>query len=175
MFCLYTQCKNQKGLEFCRTGVTALAGSRSGLIVKYLRSTTSKSTTEPYQWHMNVEQALRSLQFDKSPNALVIDANPNGKQVQLFLLKDIWGYSDHGWTPIMLRMLLLTEDSIDKGGFELGNLSSESVFTFLYLKGTVKNGKFEGSWNFPGPSSTNSVFLWPDALDYFTREAQLSR
>ncbi len=171
MFYLYVLEKKSSGYEFRQSRATSLAGSKSGLIARYLQEVAPKTANEPFKWHIDVGEALRTLKYEGGPNSFVIDANPNGKQVQLFLLRDIWGYSACDWTPIMLRMRLLTEDIIDKARFTLIRIPEEDVFTFLYLRGSVKNGKLEGRWLPPGPSPTNSVFLWPDALEYFMKQA----
>jgi len=42
----------------------------------------------------------------------------------------------------------------------------------MYAAGTVKSGQLHGKWNPPGPSPTNAVLLWPDALAYFMKCAK---
>ncbi len=46
-----------------------------------------------------------------------------------------------------------------------------STFSFMYLNGSVENGKLVGKWTAPSPSSTNGVLLWPDALEQFAAAA----
>jgi len=36
------------------------------------------------------------------------------------------------------------------------------------LYGSIKEGEIIDKWLFPGPSPTNSVLLWPEALEFFT-------
>ena len=47
----------------------------------------------------------------------------------------------------------------------------ENIFTFVHYAGSVKGGRLDGTWNPPGPGSTNSVLLWPDAFKYLVDEA----
>jgi hypothetical protein len=85
---------------------------------------------------------------------------------------DVWGYSASGWSPIMLRLngLYVDEDPSVVGrdrfvrrGTEIGG----PVYEFLYLDGTIRDGKVSGKWTAPPMSATNAVLLWPDALRYF--------
>jgi hypothetical protein len=66
---------------------------------------------------------------------------------------------------------ILDDESTEKYNrthFVLTNYNVDHcVYTFLYLRGTIKKGGLVGKWNFPGPSPTNSVLLWPDTLDFF--------
>ena len=45
------------------------------------------------------------------------------------------------------------------------------IFSMMYLRGTVNEGKLKGRWTPPGPSPTNSVLLWLEAFTYFWEQA----
>lgn len=148
-----------------------LAGSKTGIIVQYLRKIIDKSKTEPFGWHIPVDDLFKKLNLPG--NSLIIDANPHSKkELSLFGVINIWGYSSHDWTPILLELKQILADDInkfDRTNFILENYNDDqSVFTFLYLKGSIKDGEIIDKWSFPRPSRTNSVFLWPEALEFFT-------
>jgi hypothetical protein len=47
----------------------------------------------------------------------------------------------------------------------------DPIFSMMYLKGTIRDGKLVDKWTTPGPSSTNSVLVWLETLKYFADEA----
>ena len=76
---------------------------------------------------------------------------------------------------IHIRGLFIDGDPmlVDEQGFVKNTKDVEDpVFSMMYLSGTVRGGKIVGKWTPPGPSSTNSVLLWPDTLEYFSSEAK---
>jgi hypothetical protein len=94
----------------------------------------------------------------------------------LYELSDVWGYSAKGWTPILFHLRgLVDEDPRRFDQIEFVRMPSEiddPIFTMMYLRGTVKNGRLDGTWTTPGPSPTNSVLLWPEAFEYFWQQAK---
>jgi hypothetical protein len=178
MYYIYQEKLENNKIVFKKIEETSLAGD--GLIARYLKKTISNSTTEPYSWHIESNQLFNTLELPG--NALVIDLKPKSKtKLSLFKVKNVWGYSSSGWTPIMLELKEIVNDEnpndynretveLEKEKYERG----DSVFTFLYLRGTIRNGKLvgEGRWRFSGPSPTNSVLLWPKVRDYFIRKMQ---
>jgi hypothetical protein len=85
---------------------------------------------------------------------------------------DVWGYSASGWSPIMLRLngLYVDEDPsvVDRNSFVRKDHEIDGpIYEFLYLVGTIHDGKPFGKWTAPPISATNAVLLWPDALKYF--------
>ena len=153
---------------------SGLGGSNSGIIARFLRGAVTPSTEEPWKWHVPMAEALRALEGDA--NAFVIDLKPSDQHfVSLYEVRNIWGFSADGWTPIMLELetLLVDQDAraFNKSLFRLARIGREQVFTFLYLSGSVTNGYLTGTWNFPRPSATNSVLLWPQTLAYFMEQA----
>jgi hypothetical protein len=155
---------------------TSLFGCNVGFIAKSLGEILHPSDSEPnFCWHLSVQAAIERL--GRRDQTLVIDLMPNADppNLSLYEVADIWGYSDHGWTPIMLhlRALFIEADPAqhDKRDFvRQASDIEEPIFSMTYLKGSVRQGKICGKWLPPGPSSTNSVLLWPEVFDYFVAE-----
>ena len=85
---------------------------------------------------------------------------------------DVWGYSSSGWTPISLHLsgLFVDEDpsKYDRNDFWIeDSRRDEPIYEFLYIQGSVSNGKLSGSWTSPPVSPTNAALLWPSTLIYF--------
>lgn len=172
MYWLYERRRVPNGLEYTRGRRISLAGSRSGLICAQLRKSTPPSQSEPYEWQFETSDAVKL--FGNPDDVVVVDLKPkSGEYVTLFQLDAVYGYSCSGWTPIMLEMagLLVDEPLTDwnKEFFVIDEkeLDDNTVYTFLYLTGTVMDGGLVGRWLYPGPSPTNSALLWRDAREYF--------
>ena len=177
MYLLYRTKEGPKGLDFKKESEISLAGNTSGIVVKYLRTIITPKDTEPFEWEIDTKKAVSALGL--SGNALVVDVKPNSKElVMLFELQKIYGVSSNGWTPVMLELkdLIVDEPASkwDKSRFIIPNDSPrrDIAYTFVYLSGSVKDGKPVGTWNFPGPSSTNGSLLWPDTMRYFISKVQ---
>ena len=174
MFYLYNQKISGNVHELLRLEKVSLAGTRAGLIVQYLKTKSIEDITEPYTWHIPINDLFKRLEL--KGNVLVIDLRPTSKvYITLFKIKNIWGRSSSGWTPILLELNeILDTDKIkdyDRKHFKINNFNEDySVFTSLYISGSIKNGEIVGTWNFPRPSSTNSVLLWPETLDFFAKQ-----
>jgi hypothetical protein len=73
-----------------------------------------------------------------------------------------------------LRGLLVDENPTDFDELNFERDESDvidPIFSMMYLNGTILQNRLSGRWTPPGPSSTNSVLLWPETLRYFCREA----
>jgi hypothetical protein len=98
---------------------------------------------------------------------------PNAKNnVSLYEIKNIFGHSKSGWTPMMFHLKALMVD--EQGGWEqkkqfnINDTNLENIFTFHHVyDGSIKNGDIIGRWIPPRPSSTNSALLWEETMDYF--------
>ncbi len=164
-----------QGYEFKRLAEESLLGCNRGLIARYLR-THPPVGSEPVRWSFEIRDAFQALQLEG--NSFIIDLKPEQEgNVSLYEIEKIWGYSNCGWTPTLLHLkaVLVDESSseYDKTNFSLTHEQFESrrdIYTFLYLRGTISNGQLSGTWLPPGPSPTNSVLLWPEAMDYFAEE-----
>lgn|GEM_PF-3541928 len=195
MYNLYQ--KDSNGLYILRHKVY-LAGYLNGiipnvLIRKYANSLPKADPTEkePWQWYLKFPEDLKFLpkQLDylaKVENpAVVIDIKPGQGELWLSELMNVWGWTDDAWTPIMyhLRPLVLGDKprQVDKNvpvpQFQGENREGD-IFYFSYLRGTIKNGALinpdnpRAAWGWPGKSSTNSVSLLPDVLDFFYEQAK---
>lgn len=168
MYNAYQKTIEGNKINFKKSDSISIAGNRSGVVVQYLRTILEPLQTEPFEWHIPIESLCSVLKLNG--NSLVINVKPV-KNDQLLEVLNIWGHSSWGWTPILLecRELLQEVGSYDLNNFEVNSsvYEGQSVFTMLYLRGSIKDGKFIGSWNWPNASPTNSVLLWPETLEYF--------
>jgi hypothetical protein len=148
-----------------------LFGSKNGLIVKILKIITPPNQNEEYKWKINMETDLPKI--DLPNKSIIIDLKPRTENnVSLYEIKNIFGYSSFGWTPMMfhLKALKVDEkgDQKQKEKFEIKDINLDNIFTFIHVyDGSVRKGEIIGKWIPPRPSSTNSVLLWEKTLDYF--------
>lgn len=172
-FMLYQYRLNNNGTHtFTRERKVSLAG-KSGPIASYVRDEYTRKKVTPLRWHMLEANLLRRLKVSADDYALIIDLKPKVKgNVSLYQLKDIWGFSSSGWTPVALRLESLFVDEhqenadIFKKQFDDGNAERELVHEFLYLNGDANEGKW--TWGMAG--NVNGALLWPDAFEYFMDE-----
>ena len=151
----------------------SLFGCNVGYIPKFLRELTPNNQEEPFKWHLSIQDMLTKM--GHSDSTIIIDIKPRNKAeryVTLCELLDVWGYSVSGWTPILmgLKGLLIdaNPDQYDKSNLTLDiQRDYETIYSLLYLAGSVSKGQLIGRWTSPNPSSTNSLLLWPDTLRYF--------
>ncbi len=171
MYWLYSrETKNGKTRYFNRER-DHLFGRKAGRIPKLLSRQLQPEDCEPFPWWVSLRQALKETVGPD--HSFVIDIKPKNTQrpvLSFFELLDVWGYSQHGWSPGLLRLqeILRKEhaESIDAKDF-YADIYQKPVYSFLYFKGTVSNGKLIDKWIPPRASPTNSVLLWPEALQYF--------
>jgi hypothetical protein len=171
MYYMYDMSSVPGGAKFDRVTEGHLFGSRSGIIAQQLAPIVPQEQSEPFPWHLPVEKTLAS-----GGVAFVIDLKPRNKDprksLSLYQVRDVWGYSAQGWTPIMIRLRGLCVDGKppidDPNHFTVAFVPQhENVYTFLSCDGTVREGKLHGDWTAAPPSSTNSALLWPEPLRYF--------
>lgn len=152
-----------------------LFGCNEGFIPWLLRFKVPPHQNEPYLWHVDVLSDL-DAQPDYRNGGLIIDLKPkqNKSNVSLYEVLDVWGWSEHDCTPILLRLngLFVDQDpqTINREDFVRDDADVDGpIYEFLYLDGTVKNGTLDKSWAPPPASPTNAALLWPETLDYFFR------
>jgi hypothetical protein len=159
-----------------------LFGCNNGWIPWILKQSLvgSKANSEPLKWHISEDEIKQELEKDQvkpSGNALVIDLKPSDTaNLSLYEVLEAWGCSENGWTPVMLRLNALFIDAdakrFSRERFTRADAQATGpIFSMYYVRGSVGGGELTGTWNLPGPSSTNSVLLWPDTLTYFSEEA----
>lgn len=155
----------------------SLFGCNEGYIPWLLTFQIPVAQGEPFKWHIDIESSL-AARDDVNGNALIIDLKPkDSSSVSLYEVAEAWGYSDSGWTPIMLHLrgLLIEHDRASVDDKDFGRKVTDiddPIFSMMYLRGSVKGGKLSGTWTTPRPSATNSVLLWPDSFRYFMSEAE---
>ena len=150
-----------------------LFGCIQGYIPWLLKPKIPAGQGGTYKWHIDVVAELGSHQ-EYPDNTLLIDLKPkqNKTNVSLYELMDVWGYSEDGWSPILLRLngLFVDKDpsSVDRNTFMLKDDDiSGPIYEFMYLNGSVEDGDLYGQWTSPPTSPTNAVLLWPEPLNYF--------
>lgn len=151
----------------------SLFGCNNGFIPWLLEFKVPPNQNEPYRWHIDVLPELNA-QPDYRGGTLIIDLKPkqNKTNISLYEVLDVWGWSQDDWTPILLRLNgLFTDDrpeTINREDFVRADADiSGPIYEFLYLTGSVKNGKLHGPWVPPNASPTNAALLWPETLNYF--------
>lgn len=172
MFLLYKVAKTPPTCQFKLLRGTSLFGCNVGIVARYLAEMIGAEAAEPYNWHFNMAEALSRLELDA--DAFVIDLKPE-QNASRYEILEVWGHSDHGWTPAMLKLraLLVDEKTTEypQENFVLPRCENlDGVYTFLYFNGSVKDGKLTGTWLPPGRSSTNSALLWPEVLKHFVKQ-----
>jgi len=153
----------------------SLFGCNNGFIPRLLRLKIPAAQGQPYRWHVNAVHEL-GAHPDYPNNTLVIDLKPkqNANNLSLYEVMDVWGYSSSGWSPILLRLHGLFVDE-DPGAFDrydftrTDNEIDGPIYEFLYLDGSINEGKLVGTWRAPPVSATNAALLWPDAWNYFVQ------
>jgi hypothetical protein len=177
MYAIYEKVPNAGKTTFKFGQEINLLGRNNGWIPWLLSLQTPGNQDEPYPWHVSLESALRQTQNEfPEAGAIVIDIKPRSRNELLFCeLLDVWGYSADDWTPLLLRLKAHWPEPDPSGSHHIDFVADDNaqeVHEFMYAVGTVKGGKLDGTWNPPGPSPTNAVLLWPDALAYFIKCAQ---
>lgn len=181
MYALYQKENISTGQEkFFFKRQISLFGCNSGWIPWLLSQELGPHETEPLRWHIDVHAALAAANY---PNhALLINLKPNATEpnLSLYEIANVWGFSDCGWTPIMLHLrgLFIDEDAraYDDREFERTAAEiDEPIFSMLYLTGSVESGAIVGTWVAPRPSPTNAALLWPETLDFFVEAANAAR
>ncbi|MBU1320582.1 MAG: hypothetical protein KKH67_15495 [candidate division Zixibacteria bacterium] len=177
MYALYSKQQHNEGHRYRFKAQTSLFGCNSGYIPYLLRAGLIGSESEPLPWHINIEKAMADI--GESETTLMMNLKPNSSKpnLSLYEVSDVWGYSSSGWTPIMfyLRGLFVDADpsALDDMDFVREPKDIEDpIFSMMYLNGTIQEGTISGGWTPPGPSSTNSVLLWPEAFKYFAQNAE---
>ncbi len=152
-----------------------LFGRNDGYIPWLLSLKIPLGQGEPYLWHVNALDEL-GANPEYPNNTLIIDLKPkqNKTNLSLYEVMDVWGYSSDSWSPILLRLsgLFVDKDSssINRNDFVLKDDEVDGpIYEFLYLDGSVDNGKIHGSWAPPPASPTNAALLWPKTLKYFVQ------
>jgi hypothetical protein len=173
MYARYNKQRSSNKDDFKFVESACLFGCNNGYIPWLLSRQLPPSQGEPYRWHVAVPSALDNTEEYRG-STLVIDLKPKQKEdnLSLYEVLDVWGFSNAGWTPIMLRLSGLFVDidpeTVDHNEFCVEDKRREGpIYEFIYLAGTVANGKLKQKWVTPPASPTNGALLWPETLKYF--------
>jgi hypothetical protein len=172
MFMRYLKTRLDGKDHFSFAEQVSLFGCNEGFIPWLLLKQIAPSQEEAYLWHVHVASALNATEYKGS--ALLIDLKPRQRKsnLSLYEVEDVWGYSDSGWTPILLRLSGLFIDAdpaaVHRNEFCIPDRKRIGpIYEFLYLAGSVSGGKLTGGWTAPPASPTNAALLFPDTLRYF--------
>lgn len=165
----YPEHSSYRFLEKC-----SLFGCNEGFIPWLLNRNLPPSQDEPYKWHVSIRDAFDGANYEKTDftdSALIIDLTPNRPELNLFEVLDVWGFSSHGWSPILLHLSGLFVDvdpeEVNDRKFTIKDSDrSEPIYEFMYLRGSVSKGKLKGPWTLP-MVPLNGALLWPESLSYF--------
>ncbi len=174
MYMRYLKSRHDGKDQYSFNEKISLFGCHNGFIPWLLLKQTAPSQEEAYQWYVNIANALNATEYCGS--TLLIDLKPKQRKsnLSLYEVEDVWGYSDSGWTPILLRMSGLFIDAdpatVDRNEFCIRDCEKIGpIYEFLYLAGSVSGGKLTGGWTAPPASPTNAALLFPDTLRYFLK------
>ena len=63
--------------------------------------------------------------------------------------------------------------AVDRNDFLIEDNQREGpIYEFLYLDGSVSDGKLTGKWIAPPASPTNAALLWPSTFKYFVESVR---
>jgi hypothetical protein len=174
VYALYRKSRKGELTSFQFVEECSLFGCNEGFIPWLLAKRIPANQNEPYKWYLPIGEALNATEYRDS--TLVIDLKPKQQKTNLSLYEvlDVWGYSDAGWTPILLHLSGLFVDSdpteVNRKVFAVPDAErQEPIYEFLYLNGGISTGRLSGPWNAPPASPTNGALLWPETLNFFIR------
>ena len=106
--------------KYCDKEGVSLAGRNSGIIPKFFFSLCKNigASLEPISWHASSRDLIEIMDLNPENHSIVIDLKPDDKNnISLYELEDIWGFTDDGWTPLLLKLkaLLIEVNSLDTG------------------------------------------------------------
>jgi hypothetical protein len=172
MYYLYRRTKiGKNSTRYHKEKKVSLLGCNKGFITRVLLAPKiPPGQNEPYSWHIDVPTEL-DAQSEYRSTSLVIDLSPDRPTTNLYEVMDVWGWSNDGWTPVMLRLNGLFVDDPDPKIKEQSEFVRDGadihgpIYEFVYVRGTVKDGKLDDLWVPPGP--LQAVVLGPEPLNYF--------
>ncbi|HEX7343997.1 MAG TPA: hypothetical protein VF398_07020 [bacterium] len=173
MYALYSKVRIGGGFRYEYAEDACFFGCNSGYLHWLLQKQTPTKQNEPYAWHIDFQKALNNNGYPSM--TFVIDIKPKQSKKYVFLceLLDVWGFSEHGWSPMLLLLdgLVTDEDPavIEKNRFNIEKAHEpfDPIYEFIYTLGSVEDGILTDKWLAPPVSATNAALLWPKQLNYF--------
>jgi hypothetical protein len=183
MFAIYKRLDDLRTHKFVRQ-VDGLGGG-AGPVAKHVRGAVVRNelVDQTFYWHLS-ERALLAQYLTGPEKAngqdyrLMIDLKPKSEDELLFFqILDVWGCSEPGWTPVMLKLCFLFEaetaervQEVRKAGIFVSDVDFRCaeglVYEFLYLKFGWK----DGDWGWGTVGSVNGALLFPRHLKFFLKE-----
>ena len=165
-------CSSYHFVEEC-----SLFGCNNGFIPWLLSRQVSSSQSEPYKWHLPIQDSLKRAKWgetDCDGSTLIIDLKPKQNKKNLsstscWMCGDTRTQAGVPYSCILVDYLLMKiPKRVNRNQFDINdNKREEPIFEFMYLDGSVEGGKLVGRWNAPPASPTNAALLWPEPLAYF--------
>ena len=149
MFLLYQRTRgknNSTRYELKQKSDVHFFGCNEGFVPWLLAFKIPPEQNEPYRWHVDVLPEL-DARPDHRSTSLVIDSKPGQHETNLSLYEvlDVWGWSQLGWTPMLLRLSGLFVDEspkkFNRDDFVRNDADIDGpIYQFLHVDGSVKNG-----------------------------------
>jgi len=166
-FMLYDVSQEEGYREYTYVRRVKVGGSRGPLAVIQRKRNTSRQS--PFSWHAAAADIVAEIPGANQTQEIIIDLKPNvSKNVSLFRLLDVWGFSYNEWTPLalMLETIFAARKEEDVEGFKRRfddrQADRSRVGEFLYLRGGVSGG----NWNWGRAGMVNGALLWKNAFTY---------
>ena len=166
-FILYDVTRTQSGKQYSYIRKVQIAGKTGPLAAIYCLK--NPKGVNPFPWHAPLADIVQATARAQPNQEILIDLKPNvAKNVSLYRLLDVWGFSYPHWTPLALRMEALFSDlphddpAKFKASFTDQNADHPLVGEFVYVQG----GTAGGTWNWGQLGRANGTLLLRDAFDY---------
>lgn len=170
-FMLYDVAERAGRLWYSHVGVVQIAGN-TGPLASVARNRNTAGVI-PFRWHASSDDLVAAIPNGSKGQEILIDLKPSAaKNVSLYRLLDVWGFSYENWTPLALRLETFFVDREEreaeafKKQFDDSSAERSKVGEFLYVQGGVQGG----TWNWGQVGRVNGALLWKDAFDYLVGE-----
>jgi hypothetical protein len=101
---LYNKQTNEQDISYTYKGrEVSIAGCNNGIIASELRKIIRPEYIPPLGWKLPIAK-----NYNAQNSALIVDLNPKGTESSLAEIDTVFGFSYKDWTPIMLRLKLVT-------------------------------------------------------------------
>lgn len=170
-FMLYDAVISQGTRRYTRSRTVSIAGNTGPLAA--IQRSRNTAAAETFRWHATHKDIVSAIAGSSPTQEIVIDLKPNvAKNVSLYRLLDVWGFSCPDWTPLALRLEVLfvdvphDEPARFKESFTCEDADRDLVGEFLYVQGGTRGG----TWNWGQVGRVNGTLLWRDAFHYLSGE-----